>query len=320
MENFPSVSIITINYNQINVTREFLKSLSKLTYRNFEVIVIDNASLENHNSELKHEFPSARIYRTKENLGFTGGNNLGMKLSKGDYVLIINNDTEIDQPDFLQKLIEPFLRDSSIGMVSPKIKYFDHPEIIQFAGYNKINSFTGRNGQVGDGERDNGQYDFSSYTNYAHGAAMLVKKEVLEVVGVFSDQFFLCYEELDWSAQTVKQGYKIFYQAETYILHKESITMGKSSPMKVYFNNRNRILFMRRNTALFDRLCFFLYFSFFTIPKNVLLFLVRFQFEHLKSFINAIIWNIKNVHIYKTTPFITQLRNVSIESIEKSEQ
>ena len=317
MAELPLVSIITINYNQYQVTREFLKSLSLLSYRHFEVILIDNSSKEDHNDALRQEFPFVNAYRTNKNLGFTGGNNLGMKLAKGDYVLIVNNDTEIAHADFLEKLMAPFEKDSSIGMVSPKIKYFAHPEVIQFAGYNKINSFTGRNGQVGDGETDRGQYDTAGYTNYAHGAAMLVKREVLERVGIFSEQFFLCYEELDWSAQTVKKGYHIYYQAQAYILHKESISMGKSSPMKVYYNNRNRILFMRRNTRLFDSVCFFVYFTVFTIPKNVLQYLIRFQFQHLSSFISAIFWNIRNIGIYKRTPFITKLESVSLEPLQK---
>ena len=319
MAGTPFISIITINYNQYAVTCEFLRSLKKLTYSHFEVIVIDNASKEDFSDQIKSEFPFVRSYRTNRNLGFTGGNNLGMKLAKGDYVLIINNDTEITQPDFLQLLLEPFDKDSSVGMVSPKIKYFDHPQIIQFAGYNKINSFTGRNGQVGDGETDQGQYDLPGLTNYAHGAAMMVKREVMENVGIFADQFFLCYEELDWSAQTVKKGYTIFYQAKAHLLHKESITMGKSSPMKVYYNNRNRILFMRRNTRSFDQFCFFLYFTFLTIPKNSITYLVKGQFQHLRSFVDAISWNIKNRNIYKKQPFITRLENVSLESIQKTE-
>jgi len=318
MKSTPLVSIITINYNQYKITCDFLRSLNKLTHRNFEVIIIDNASKEDTTQQLKSEFPFIRIYRTTKNLGFSGGNNLAMKLAKGDYMFIVNNDTEIADANLLEKLLEPFGKDSTVGMVSPKIRYFDHPEVIQFAGYNKINSFTGRNSQVGDGEIDRGQYNTSGYTHYANGAAMMVKREVLEKVGIFTDHFFLMYEELDWSAQTIKFGYNIYYQADVYILHKESMSVGKKSALKVYYNNRNRIMFMRRNAGFIGCTFFLFYFVIFTIPKNVLSFLIRKEFEHLRSFLKAIYWNIKNIGIYNHVSFHTKLEDVSLETIQKT--
>jgi GT2 family glycosyltransferase len=313
----PLVSIITINFNQLQVTCDFLFSLNKLSYKNFEVIVIDNASHEDPRIVIEKEFPSVRFYRTKENLGFAGGNNIGIKLAKGDFYFIVNNDTEITDANLIEKLIEPFYSDLTIGMVSPKIRYFYHPNIIQFAGYNKINSFTGRNSQVGDREEDQGQYDVPGYTHYANGAAMMVKKEVVEKVGVFTDHFFLMYEELDWSAQAVKHGFRIYYQAEVYLLHKESMSVGKTSPLKVYYNNRNRIMFMRRNTNAFQLMCFLVYLILLTIPKNIFTFLMKRQLTHLKAFIQALIWNIRNISIYKRIPFHTTLDLVSLNSLQK---
>jgi GT2 family glycosyltransferase len=314
---FPLVSIITIHFNQLKITCEFLRSLKKLSYPNFEIIVIDNASAEDSTHQITSEFPSVRFYRTTKNLGFSGGNNLGMKLALGDYFFIVNNDTEIVDANLIEKLIEPMQNDPSIGMTSPKIRYFDHPEVIQFAGYNKINSFTGRNSQVGDHKIDRGQYNISGFTNYANGAAMMVKREVAHNVGVFTDHFFLMYEELDWSAQTIKYGYKIYYQAEVYLLHKESMSVGKTSPLKVYYNNRNRVMFMRRNTNSFELACFLMYLVFLTIPKNIVTFFVKGQFEHLKAFCKAMIWNIQNINIYKRVPFHTKLDHVSLDTIQK---
>jgi len=315
----PLVSIIALNYNQPDITCLFLQSLRKLSFSNYEVILIDNHSVIDPTSRIKSEFPEIRFYRLTKNLGFTGGNNLAMKLAKGDYFFIVNNDTEIASVNLLEKLLEPFENDPLIGMVSPKIRYFDNPQIIQFAGYSKINAFTGRNGQIGDHEVDNGQYDQSGYTHYANGAAMLVKREVAEKVGLFTDHFFIYYEELDWSAQTVKSGYKIFYQSEVHILHKESMTMGKATPIKVYYHNRNRIMFMRRNSNPIQLSCFLFYFIFLTIPKNVFTFLIHIQFEHCKSFLRAISWNFKNINIYKKVPFNTHFEDVSIEYIEDKE-
>jgi GT2 family glycosyltransferase len=314
--SFPLVSIITINFNQLKITCEFLRSLSLLSYPNTEVIVIDNASNEDPTNTIQIEFPGVRLYRTIKNLGFAGGNNLGMKLARGEYYFIVNNDTEIASPDLLEKLLEPFNNDKSIGMTSPKIHYFDHPGVIQFAGYNKINPITGRNSQVGDREIDKGQYDTSGYTHYANGAAMMVSKEVVNTVGVFTDHFFLCYEELDWSAQTIKSGFKIYYQSQVYLRHKESISIGKTSPLKVYYNNRNRIMFMRRNTNTLEFSLFFIYLIFLTIPKNIFTFLLKGQFQHLKAFLEAMLWNIKNINIYAKVPFHTRLDHISLNTLQ----
>ncbi len=316
--NNPLISIIALNYNQTEISCQFLLSLKKLTFNNYEIILLDNNSAIDPTSRIRTEFPEVRFYRTSKNLGFTGGNNLAMKLAKGDYFFIVNNDTEIASVNLLEKLLEPFQKDPTIGMVSPKIRYFDNPEIIQFAGYNKINPFTGRNSQIGDHEVDTGQYDQSGYTHYAHGAAMLVKREVAETVGLFTDHFFIYYEELDWSAQTIKKGYNIFYQSQVYILHKESMTMGKATPIKVYFLNRNRIMFMRRNSGIMQLSFFFVYFIFLTIPKNTLTYLMHFQFEHCKSFLRAIWWNLKNLTIYKTEPFNTHFENVSLKPLDNN--
>lgn len=312
----PLISIIALNYNQTDVTCAFLESLKKLTYKNYEIVLIDNNSTVDPTERFCREFPEVRFFRSSKNLGFTGGNNLAIKLAKGDYFFIVNNDTEVASPNLLEKLIEPFENDPTIGMVSPKIRFFYNPDTIQFAGYNKINPFTGRNSQVGYREKDMGQHDKSGYTHYANGAAMMVKRDVAENVGIFTDHFFIYYEELDWSAQTIKRGYHIFYQSEVYILHKESMTMGKASPIKVYYNNRNRVMFMRRNSNAWQQVCFFLWYFLFTIPKNVATFLFRGQFKHCQAFLRSVGWNLSNINIYSKVPFNTKLDHVSLETIE----
>lgn len=313
----PLVSIITINFNQSKVTSEFLHSLSRLSYPNYEVIVIDNGSTEELDQTITSKFPNVQFFRSSINLGFTGGNNVGIKMAKGDFYFIVNNDTEISDSNLLEKLLEPFYRDSTIGMVSPKIKYFGNPNLIQYAGYNKINSLTGRNTLIGNLKRDEDEFSKPGYTNYAHGAAMMVKRQVAEQVGVFSSQFFLCYEELDWSAQAFKNNYKIFYQGEVSLLHKESLSIGKTSTLKTFYNNRNRILFMRRNTTSREFLFFVVYFILFAIPKNVLAFIVKGQFAHLKAFFKALTWNINNNLLNYQVRSNTKLENISLESIKK---
>ncbi|EMR03044.1 glycosyltransferase family 2 protein [Cesiribacter andamanensis] len=286
----PLVSIVILNYNQLQVTREFLDSCRSLTYPNYEIILVDNDSREDPTPVIREHYPHVHLIRTQKNLGFTGGNNVGIAATKGDYVFVVNNDTEVT-PNLLEKLLEPFERDKTIGVVSPKIRYYSKPSLIQYAGYTAINPFTGRNKAIGGKQEDRGQHDTPSYTNYAHGAAMLVKREVIEKTGAFADEFFIYYEELDWSERIRRAGYAIYYQPEALIYHKESITMGKESPMKAYYHTRNRILFMRRNTKSYQFAFFLAFVGLFVIPKSLLKYTINRQPEHLRSFVRGLMWN-----------------------------
>ncbi len=288
----PLISIVILNYNQIGVTAEFIESTKKLKYKNFEIILIDNASKEDPTSFIHSTYPDVRLIVNKINLGFTGGNNVGIEAAKGDYYFIVNNDTEVTD-DLLDQLLDPFLNDNTVGVVSPKIRYFSNPTLIQYAGFTEVNPFTGRNKPIGGKEIDNGQHDISGYTSYAHGAAMLVKKEVVEKVGMLPDLFFIYYEELDWSAHIRRAGYKIYYQSKALIFHKESVTMGKESAIKAYYHNRNRILFMRRNTNSLQFSFFLFFLTFVIVPKTTLKYILKGQMTHLKNFFRGLIWNIK---------------------------
>ncbi|WP_229365674.1 glycosyltransferase family 2 protein [Fibrisoma montanum] len=287
--NRPLISIITINYNQPELTRLFLNSVSQLTYPNFEVIVVDNGSQQDPTDHVRRsDFPEATLLLTGENLGFSGGNNVGMRAAKGDFYFIVNNDTEVT-PDLLDQLMEPMLADSTIGVVCPKIRFFDQPDVIQYAGYNPMNLYTGQAGMVGSHQVDDGRFDIPGPTNFAHGCAMLVRRSVAEQVGMFAEQFFLYYEELDWSARIRRGGYTIYFQPAALIFHKESASVGKTSPLKVYYMTRNRILYMRRNTPLPQRMAFGLFFTGLAVPKHMLTYAARRQFTHLKAFGRGVI-------------------------------
>jgi len=288
----PLISIVTLNYNQAAITREFLESTKKLNYRNFELLVCDMASKEDPRTVINiADYPNARLLLSNKNLGFAGGNNWGIAQAKGDYIFIVNNDTEVT-PDLLDKLLEPFYRDELIGVTCPKIRFFDRPNVIQYAGFNRMNPITGRTSTVGEGEEDRGQYNVSGPTFGAHGCAMMVKREVIEKLGIFPEKFFLYYEEWDWSARILRAGYKIWYNADAVIYHKESMSVGKNSPMKVYYQTRNRILYMRRNSSAGKLVLFTLFFTFFALPKGVLKFAMKRQFQQMRSFLKGVAWNL----------------------------
>ncbi|SHN44358.1 glycosyltransferase family 2 protein [Chitinophaga sp. CF418] len=289
----PLVSIVTINYNTSSVTCELLVSISRNSYRNVEVIVVDNASVEDPTAALLAAYPAVKVIRSATNKGFAGGNNLGIREATGDYIFLVNNDTEFTD-GLIEGLLEVFYAHPDAGMVSPKFHYFFHKGIIEYAGYQSVDVFTGRNSMIGCKEPDQGQYDQISATNYAHGGGMMTKASVLKEVGLMPEVYFLYYEEFDWCEQFKRKGYKIYYQYKSLIYHKESMSTGKNSPLKTYYLTRNRILFMRRNVALPNRIIFLLYLTLFTIPKNTLQFLLNKEKEHLRAFWKGIMWNVKH--------------------------
>ena len=290
MCKMPLVSIVTLNFNTTAVTCEFLASVkTQNTYQPIEVIVVDNASAEDPTRAFTAAYEGVTVLRNDKNLGFAGGNNTGIRAAKGDYLFIVNNDTEFT-PRLLEGLLEIFSKYPDAGIVCPKFHYFFQKGTIEYAGFEAMNIFTGRNGMVGSREEDKGQYNEIRETPYAHGGAMLVPRKIIEEVGGLYEPFFLYYEELDWSEQIRRKGYKIYYQPASLIYHKESMTTGKSSPLKTFYLTRNRILFMRRNIPWPGLMVFSLYFLCFTIPKNTLTYLIKGQGAHLRSFWKAILW------------------------------
>ena len=282
----PLVSIITVNFRQADVTVDLLQSIEKNSYKNVEVIVVDNGSLEDCSAVFTQAYPSVKNIVSAENLGFAGGNNLGIAAATGDYLFFINNDTILTD-GLIESLLSRFLTNVNIGVVSPKIRYYDNPTVIQYAGFTEMNSLTGRNEAIGKNETDNGQHDTAHTTAYAHGAAMMVSREVVENVGGMPEDFFLYYEELDWCAQIKRAGFDIWYEPTGLIYHKESAAVGKMSPLKIYYITRNRLLFMRRNVGGWRLATFLTYFYSVTVPVKSISFLVKQQFSLFLPFLRA---------------------------------
>lgn len=296
MERLPKVSVITINYNESQVTKEMLRSLRNCGYGNLEVIVVDNASPNDNPDSIKESFPEIHLIKSSENLGFAGGNNLGVRAASGAYLFFVNNDTIVPK-GCIEPLVAILENDSSIGMVSPKIKFHWNPELIQYAGYTPMNQWTIRNSSIGYHEKDDGTYDKEGVTESIHGAAMMVPKRVIDKVGTMTEIYFLYYEEHDWAEIIKRAGYKVYYQPKSHILHKESLSTGKFSPLKTYYIARNRIVFARRNFKPLQLFVSMLFQVFVSIPKNTLTFLIKQQFKHLRAFWRAIFWNLTH---YKT--------------------
>jgi GT2 family glycosyltransferase len=295
----PLVSIISVNYKQTGVTLDFLASISKITYKNIEVILVDNGSGQDMEQQVKTLYPSTSIIVSEQNLGFAGGNNLAIEKAKGKYLLFLNNDTEVDA-NFLEPLVSAMEADSNLGLVSPKIIYFDN-QLIQYAGAIGINPYTGRGAKIGHMEEDKGQYPTDQFTDLGHGAAMMIPKSVVEKIGMMPDIYFLYYEEHDWCELIKRAGFKVKYIANSRIFHKESVSVGKESPLKVYYMTRNRLLFMRRNYKGMALVSSMLFFVVLTIPKNTLKYATK-SLPLLKAFYRGIFWNMTHFLNLDITP------------------
>lgn len=290
----PRVSIITINYNQVKHTCALLESLRKVSYPDVEVIVIDNFSAEDPTNEITSQFPEVKFIRSVKNLGFAGGNNLGINVATGSYLLFLNNDTEVD-PGFLEPMVNLFETDPKAGAASSKILYYNSGNVIQYAGSTCVNPLTGRNKRVGFMEKDRGQHDTQRETDLAHGAAMMVPKRVIDLVGMMPEFFFLYYEEIDWCESIKKAGYKIFFVPDSKVYHKESMSVGKNSTLKTYYMTRNRLLFMRRNTSGLKKIFWIIFFLSFSLPKNVMTYLLQRDADHGKAFWKGLKWNLTHL-------------------------
>ena len=280
------VSIITINYNGYKDTCELIESFSTFETYPYEFIVVDNASSNNEADLLQKKYPNITVVASNKNLGFAVFNNLGYMYSKGEYILYVNNDMVITEP-FLQPLISRIQSSPIIGAVSPKIKYEYRPNTIQYAGYTAMTPIRISNQLIGVNQIDNIQYNQANPTAFIHGACVLTTRKVLEKAGPMTDIYFLFYEELDWSLQLQRAGYQTWYEPASCILHKESMTIKRGTPLRLYYLTRSRLLFTRRNYKTFTKYLALSYQLTVVIPKNILLFMLRNNKQMLIAFIKG---------------------------------
>lgn len=275
----PDISFITICYNGFKDTCELIESLQdKIHSVSYEIIVVDNASREDEAAKIRKLYPSVVAIRSNENGGFSAGNNVGIRAAKGKYMFFINNDTYIES-DKIAYLIERLESHPQIGGVSPKIRFAFPPQHIQYAGFTPLSRITLRNNMLGFDCPDNGTFDTPHPTPYLHGAAMMIKREVIEKAGMMPELFFLYYEELDWSTSMTRAGYELWYDPRCTVFHKESQSTGQLSKLRTYYLTRNRLLYARRNLRGFDRLASILYQSTLAAAKNSVVYALKGRFD-----------------------------------------
>jgi GT2 family glycosyltransferase len=293
------VSIITVNFNQNNHTFALLDSIRKQDYRQVEVLVVDNGSQENPEALIQTRYPEVKFIRSEQNLGFAGGNNLALPHASGEYLFFVNNDAEITE-GCMAALIKLLEATPQAGIVSPLICYHPSQSLsaerlhVQYAGMPRVNPVTGRSKMEGNGDIHTGQYAAPFKTGYAHGAAMMLPKKVLEQIGPMSEAYFLYYEEVDWCERMHRAGLSVWVEPRALVLHKESMTMKELGEQKTFYMSRNRVLFMRRNYQGWHFAVYLLFLTFVTAPKQVLTYLLAGDWKNLRAYVRGICSNFTN--------------------------
>ncbi len=250
MNHLPKVSVIIINWNGLTDTAECLESLRGVAYPNHETIVVDNGSFGDDVRILQERFGDhVKLIASGENLGFAGGCNLAIReaLAGGaDYMLLLNNDVTVD-PKFLNEMVRIAEELPEAAALCPKIYFHDRPAVICSTG-GRVNAWAGTAQQVGRGEEDRGQYEQVALRDYAEGAAMLIRRQALERVGLLDEEYFAYWEETDWCARAAEAGYKCYYVPSARVWHKTARSQDPDAEYHYLFR-RNAFLFLRKRKS-----------------------------------------------------------------------
>jgi GT2 family glycosyltransferase len=258
------VVILLLNWNSWKDTLECVESCRELSYPDLRILIVDNGSTDGSEQILRERLPDVELIQSGANLGFAGGNNVGIRraLEQGaEYLWLLNNDTVVE-PSALSSLVKVLELDASAGIVGSKIRYFDRMDTIWYAGAELDPHAPYRSCHRGLNEIDRGQYDVPGETGYVTGCSLLVRSQVVQEIGSLDDALFLYYEDADWCARARRAGWKLCYAPKSVVLHKASASLGgMESPRMSYYLARNLLYFVRRNypRALARAICFDLF-------------------------------------------------------------
>lgn len=240
------LSVVIPNWNGAHFLPTCLDALTKQTYAAIEVIIVDNASSDGSQEVVERDYPDVRLIALTENQGFTGACNAGMKAAAGDFVCLLNNDTEVDT-GWAAAAVSAFDRDPQIGSVASKMLLFDRRDHIHTAG--DLFTVNGRAVNRGVWERDTGQYDQEAYVFSACGGSSVYRREMLEEIGLLDDDFFFSGEDVDlgWRAQLA--GWRCLYTPKAIVYHHLSATGGGVTSS--YYDGRNLIYILAKDVPGF---------------------------------------------------------------------
>lgn len=260
--NNPKVAIIILNWNGKEDTIECLESLKHITYPDYEILLVDNGSTDGSVESFREQYMGMEIIENGMNLGFAEGNNVGIRraMDEGaDYVLLLNNDTVVD-PGFLGEMVKVAKGDERIGFSGPLIYYYNYnnrKDVVNFAG-GKLDMSKGNSYHIGMYKIDEGQFNKLIEVDYLDGSCLLIKKDLINRVGLLDPVYFTYWEETDWCIRGYKAGFKSVFVPNAKIWHK--IGSSDKKGIKEFYIVRNRIWFMKKYATKLQYLSFAVYF------------------------------------------------------------
>jgi len=228
------INVIVLNFNGKDFLKDCLTSLRKQTYKDFEVILVDNGSTDRSVEYVKNNFPEVRILALRKNTGFCKGNNEGIRISQSEYVVLLNNDTKADR-FWLEELYNTISKNPSIGFCASKVICFNQEKIDSAGdGY----SLCGASFKRGHFEHRN-NYNKEEEVFGASASSAIYRRSMLDDIGLLDEDFFMGFEDGDLSFRAQLGGYKCLYVPKAIVLHRVSATIGKLSSRQVYYGQRN---------------------------------------------------------------------------------
>lgn len=285
----PLVSIIIVNYNGKEYLNECITSLLNQTYQDFEIILVDNKSSDDSLDFVSHNFPDVRLIRNEDNLGFAYGCNVGIHAARGDLICLFNQDAIADK-EWLSTLVYVLQSSESVAAVAGKVLYWGnrYGENKVFCTWAKVDPYTA------------GAYNFfkgdepMSYVDYLTGAAMLVKREVIDKVGLLDEAYFLYFDETEWCARMIRASYDLAYVPQAIVWHVVSGSISDSY-VKLYYITRSRLRFALKN---FDLSYLPIFFAFFVV-ENIYAHIAAIKKKEFLSIskirAKAVIWNLRHL-------------------------
>jgi GT2 family glycosyltransferase len=254
-KNMPAVWIIVLTWNRADAVMKCVIGLNAIRYLNAYVLVVDNASEDDTVERLQNAFPQLRVIKNNRNLGYTGGNNIGIRyaLEHGaDYVLLLNNDTLV-HPDLVDELVRVAEGDTRIAVVGAKNVHMDRPEIL-WAAWSEVTYGTNLTHIHGAQCRDSARYRQVRDVAVVVGCGYMWRRTALEHVGLLDTSFFGYHEDVDWCYRARKLGWRVVYVGTAVIYHAGSLSSssihGKRMPA-MYFIGRNGVLFVKKHSNKF---------------------------------------------------------------------
>jgi len=289
----PLVSIIILNYNGLNDLKECIDSLYNLSYKNFELILVDNNSQDKSVELIRKNYREVKIIQLDKNYGYSKGNNIGVRQARGKYIVLLNMDTVVDK-NWLSELVKVAEQSKNIGIVGSKNYYYDDRTKISF-GIGLCNKL-GNPKIIGLNKKDNILVNTQTECFFVCGASLLLKRELYEKIELFDPAYFAYYEDVDLCWRAWISSYKVIYAPKSYLYHKIGVSF-KDILKKKYWVRKNRLRSILKNYEVktIVKIMPLVFFEWLMIIFSYLIRRNKLALTYIIIYLKVVFWNIFHI-------------------------